>query len=188
MSIYRLLAFVYPIIDRYAMPSKAELTTQIQRNSPGKLLDIGCGIAANWFEWSKHNCWGVDSSKEMIDQGLNKHDGERCILADARNLPFESNKFDIIVIAHMLSTSDGIQSVLSEAHRVLKKEGFCYIQNHDSQGWRVFDTIIRPFAAILGVKVPFYINEYIDASLWTVEKELTLGRFSYFKLITLRKR
>lgn len=188
MSVYRFLAFIYPIIDRYIMPSKSVLTAQLEGKDSGKLLDIGCGMALIWSQWSKHECWGVDSSKQMIQHGSSKLTQGRCLLADARNVPFQTEEFDIVVIAHMLSTIKEVSPVLLEAHRVLKKGGVCYIQNHDSTKWHFFDVLIRPFAVLFGVKVPFYLHHYIDSSYWTVEMEHKLGRFSYFKLITLHKR
>jgi hypothetical protein len=71
---------------------------------------------------------------------------------------------------------------------VLNPNGICFIQNHDSSGWNYLDRLIQPAARYLGVKLPFKIFTYIDESKWLVENERKIGRFSYFNLITLRKR
>jgi len=179
---------IYPLIDRWAMPSKAELTTQIQAQKPGRLLDIGCGTAAIWPQWVQHNCWGIDNSPHMLKRSLSGEIKERLIHAEAQKLPFEAAEFDIAVLSHVLSTVTDVSAVMSEVHRVLKPDGICYIQNHDSSGWTYFDRLIQPLAHFLGVRVPFQILTYVDETLWQIENNRKIGRFSYFKLITLRKR
>lgn len=170
------------------MPSKVELTNQIQAHKPGLLLDMGCGTAAIWPQWAKHDCWGIDNSLHMLKRSFSREINERLIHADAQKLPFDEAQFDIVVLSHVLSTVSNIPAVMLEVHRVLKSDGICFIQNHDSRGWKYFDYLIQPAARCLGVKVPFQILTYIDDTLWQVENERKIGRFSYFKLITLRKR
>lgn len=188
MSIYTYISVIYPLIDRWAMPSKAELTTQIQAQKPGRLLDIGCGTAAIWPQWAQHDRWGIDNSPHMLQRSLSGEIKERLIHADAQKLPFDEAQFDIAVLSHVLSTVTDVSAVMSEVHRVLKSNGICYIQNHDSRGWKYFDRLLQPAARGLGVKVPFYLISHIDETMWQIENERKIGRFSYFKLITLRKR
>lgn len=188
MSIYKYISVIYPIIDRWAMPSKVDLTTQILAQKPGRLLDIGCGTAAIWPKWDKHECWGIDNSIHMLQRSVSGEFKERLIQADAHKLPFEAAEFDIVVLSHVLSTVADVYKVMSEVNRVLKPNGICLIQNHDSRGWTYFDRLIRPAAQCLGVRVPFFILTYTDETIWQVEKESKIGRFYYFKLITLRKR
>ena len=188
MNVYRYLAKIYPLIDRWAMPSKAELTDLIQGQKPGRLLDIGCGSASIWPIWGRHECWGIDNSPHMLPNSLSGEANDRLILADAQKLPFDEPQFEIAVLSHVLSTLKDPHLAMMEVHRVLKPNGICYIQNHDSSGWNYFDRLIHPVARCLGVKVPFQILTYIDETLWLVENQRKIGRFSYFKLITLRKR
>ena len=188
MNVYRYLSKIYPLIDRWAMPSKAELTDLIQAQKPGRLLDIGCGTAAAWPQWNQHACWGIDNSPHMLTRSLSGEAKERLILADAQKLPFEESQFDIAVLSHVLSTLEDPSTVIIEVHRVLKPNGICFIQNHDSSGWNYLDRLIQPAARCLGVKLPFHILSFVDATLWQVENERKIGRFSYFNLITLRKR
>ncbi len=188
MSIYKYISVIYPLIDRWAMPSKTELTTQIQAQKPGRLLDIGCGTAAIWPQWAQHDRWGIDNSPHMLQRSLSEEIKERLIHADAQKLPFDEAEFDIVVLSHVLSTVTDIPAVMSEVHRVLKPDGICYIQNHDSRGWKYFDRLIQPVARCLGVRVPFYLLSHLDETKWQIENERKIGRFYYFKLITLRKR
>ena len=185
---YRYISVIYPLINRCAMPSKAELTTQIQAKKPGRLLDIGCGTAAIWPQWVQHDCWGIDNSPQMLQRSLSGEIKERLVHADAEKLPFEAAQFDIAILSHVLSTVTDVSEVMSEVHRILKPNGICFIQNHDSRGWKYFDRLLQPAARCLGVKVPFYIMIHLDDTFWQVENERKIGRFSYFKLITLRKR
>jgi ubiquinone/menaquinone biosynthesis C-methylase UbiE len=188
VSIYKYISVIYPLVDLWAMPSKTELTTQIQALKTGRLLDIGCGTAAIWPQWAQHDRWGIDNSSHMLQCSLSGEIKERLLHADAHKLPFDEAQFDIAVLSHVLSTVTDVSAVMSEVHRVLKPDGICLIQNHDSKGWKYFDRLIQPVAYCLGVRVPFHILSHIDESLWQIEKERKIGRFSYFKVITLRKR
>ncbi len=186
MKLYDAIAPVYSLLHRLSMPSKSHLNAKLHLQEPGKLLDIGCGNAHSWSHWSKHECWGVDASAKML-QTAPREFQERLKHADARNLPFRDAEFDIVVLAHVLSTTPDPEHIMSEAHRVLKPGGLLILQNHDSQNWHLLDRLIQPFARMLGVQLPFFITSHIDNASWILLDTQKLGRFSYFKLITLRK-
>lgn len=168
------------------MPSKSRLHAQVQRQRPGKLLDIGCGNARSWSKWRKHECWGIDASAQML-QAAPKEFQERLRQANAEDLPFPDAAFDVVIMAHVLSTSSQPIYILNEAYRILKPGGVLLIQNHDSLNWRFTDTLFSPFARLLNVNLPFFLMDSITESPFQLVESENLGRLSYFKLITLRK-
>jgi ubiquinone/menaquinone biosynthesis C-methylase UbiE len=93
------------------------------------VLEIGVGMGADYLEWLKAgaNATGVDLSPASIDKAR-----RRCELAgypadlrvaDAENLPFPSDSFDIVYSYGVLHHSPDTARCIREAWRVLKPGG-----------------------------------------------------------------
>jgi ubiquinone/menaquinone biosynthesis C-methylase UbiE len=79
-------------------------------------LDIGCniGVILKDVEGGK----GVDNSEYLVKVALNQ--GLDVRLADALNLPFNDNDFDIAVLSCVLEQNENWADVLMEAKRVAR--------------------------------------------------------------------
>ncbi len=122
--------------------SYAHLLMPIPRAS--RVLDLGCGWGTLSFPLAKEydRVFAVDSTKEKV-QFINirarqsKINNISPVYADALNLPFEDNYFDLIVVYGVLEwmgLSGGKKrpefyqlALLKEARRVLKKGGYLYL-------------------------------------------------------------
>lgn len=95
----------------------------------GNLLDVGCGTGFNLKHFEKQfSPYGCDLSREALNfaqkRGLQKN-----VQAHAENLPFKNSTFDIVCLLDLLyhrNVHNDI-SVLKEARRVLKDEGYVLI-------------------------------------------------------------
>lgn len=71
---------------------------------------------------------GIDVSQEMLDQFSHKlHENPqnlKLIHADASQLPFTNQSFDVVLTVHMIHTVANWQTFLDEIERVLKPQGF----------------------------------------------------------------
>ena len=93
------------------------------------VLDIACGEGYGTFILSKKakKIWGADIDKNTIEQARKKYQNKKInfIQANATDLPFEKNFFDVIVsfetIEH-LSKENGIK-FLTQIKKTLKKGG-----------------------------------------------------------------
>lgn len=90
-----------------------------------KILDIGCGTGYFMHYLSKKGfrVYGVDLSREMIQNLRTIYSDLHVQPADARQLPFEDETFDAVISIETLRYFEDRLSPLQEAHRVLKKEG-----------------------------------------------------------------
>jgi len=97
-----------------------------------RVLDIGCGTGLLTLKFlQKANCMltGVDNSSAMLDLFRNKADklmlADRmeCLQADAAELPFERNSFDICASTVTLHHLKAKLGVLKTIHRILKRGG-----------------------------------------------------------------
>jgi ubiquinone/menaquinone biosynthesis C-methylase UbiE len=85
---------------------------------------IGTGVLAKFIlnQSPEIKMYGLDSSKEMVSL----IDDERIIvrIGDLKNMPFNNDLFDIVILRHVLHHCVGYTSiVVEEVRRVLKPEG-----------------------------------------------------------------
>jgi len=98
-------------------------------------LDLGCGTgwavryAANLAN-GKGEFYGIDISSKMIMKAQASSAGHKNIhfyKANAENLPFKNNFFDLIISTNAFHHFANHEKVVREAHRVLKPKGRIYI-------------------------------------------------------------
>ena len=95
----------------------------------GSVLDVGTGpgFLALLFSGMGHRCIGVDSSEEMLKAALlqARGSGSQCSFmhADAAELPFVDESFDVVVNRHLLWTLPEPLAALREWVRVLRPGG-----------------------------------------------------------------
>jgi SAM-dependent methyltransferase len=102
----------------------------------GEILDVGCGsgwllaeLAARGVE--RQRLHGVDLIETRVAAARERAPGVDVHLADARSLPFEDGRFELVAMLTSLSSMLGEESVagaLREARRVLSPTGLvvCY--------------------------------------------------------------
>lgn len=101
------------------------------------VLDIGCGTGKYSVEIIKHakSLIGIDKSKNQLEIAKSKTTNKSCfVCADAANLPFKNNTFDVIVSCWCVGTildKKTQQKVINEAKRVLNKDGEIYFVEND---------------------------------------------------------
>jgi len=92
-----------------------------------KILDLGCGNGRllELFENRNIKYTGVDFSEKMIKKAKAKY-GDYFVIADAFNLPFPDNSFNLILTIaffHHIPSKHFRLKILKEIKRVLKKDG-----------------------------------------------------------------
>lgn len=94
-----------------------------------KVLEVGVGMGADYLEWLKAGALasGVDISATSIERTRQRcaAAGYRCDLrvADAEQLPFEDNSFDVVYSYGVMHHSPNTPQCVLEAWRVLKPGG-----------------------------------------------------------------
>lgn len=98
-----------------------------------KILDIGCGDGyfVNKLSVFFHNSakiYGIDISDKLIKAAKIKYPHLNFTCADSDKLPFINNEFDLIFCTEVLEHLVNPEKSLSEAGRVLKKDGKMIIE------------------------------------------------------------
>jgi len=88
------------------------------------VLEIGCnsgGLLRLISEQRKGYCVGLEISEKLAEKAKAK--GFNVTIGQAENLPWEDNKFDVVVMTEVLEHIYQPGLALKEAHRVLKPGG-----------------------------------------------------------------
>jgi SAM-dependent methyltransferase len=94
-----------------------------------RVLEIGVGIGADYEQWLKAGAiaTGVDLSTSSLERAQRRCELAGFVpdlrLADAENLPFGSNSFDVVYSYGVMHHSPNTAKCLTEARRVLKPGG-----------------------------------------------------------------
>ena len=112
-------AIVYSLIDRY-LPSK-------QKTMGRKALDLGCGAGLNLDHLQKYaEPVGTDFSEEALHFCLQRGHKLLC-KADAAELPFHDEQFDIITALDVIEHLDDDLIALQELRRTMKPGGLLVV-------------------------------------------------------------
>lgn len=139
------------------------------------IADIGCGPGLVGEELNRTN-WsgiltGVDIAEQRLKEAAQKSSYNFCIQADAHQLPFRDQVFDVILSSAMvgLTRIDSVKEML----RILKSNGFlaCVIGEIKSKHWcqKRFQEAKKYFEKISNAKTIYcldlgsgYTNVYDD--------------------------
>lgn len=98
-----------------------------------KVLDLACGDGADIpFYLSKGaQCFGIDSSEELIAKAIKNQPSTEFIVGDMSQTLYEDNSFDVVLSKYALGTKENPDDVFNEVFRILKKDGiFIYLTTH----------------------------------------------------------
>ncbi|MBS3052363.1 MAG: class I SAM-dependent methyltransferase [Candidatus Aenigmarchaeota archaeon] len=109
-----------------------------------KILDAGCGrnvkmslpLLKEGFQ-----VFSLDYSSSVVKMAFNKiknHENSFRIKADAHNLPFKRDSFDLILSNETIEYLSSPQKFLSEANRVMKESGYFMLSTPNRHGFQRF--------------------------------------------------
>ena len=125
--------------------------------SKRSILDDGCGPASMVYRalGFGHDAWGIDLDDQKIDlarfrvtaAGFPEQWAQRVVKADATDLPFNDQTFDVVSSCQVLEHIEHLPQALFEAVRVTKRGGWLDLRapdyrqsydNHYSMTWPRF--------------------------------------------------
>jgi demethylmenaquinone methyltransferase / 2-methoxy-6-polyprenyl-1,4-benzoquinol methylase len=155
----RLMSFGQDIFWRRKMMAK------IQFPSHAVVLDLGAGTGDLSREVRRltegASITAADFTLGMLEAGKEWQSIQRCN-ADAMNLPFGENRFDVVVSGFLVRNVENVSQALTEMARVLKPGGQLLILD-----------MTRPRSKLLAPFIRFYLNRVVPllGTLVTGQKE-----------------
>ena len=152
---------------------KKEIEKHINPNM--NILEIGCGTGLMLSTIKAKKRTGCDLSEKLIKQF--KHNGVKLIQADAEDMPFKDNQYDLVYNINLLEHVPNPKKAVKEAIRVLKKKGkYIAITPNGDIGW------LLEIADKLKLKAPEGPHKFLKTrDMRTLNKDLPV------KMIGLRK-
>ena len=110
------------------------------------ILELGCGTGITWQEHTHllQKCKEVyftDLFEGMIEEAranIGEHSNIHYEVVNAEDLPYEDERFDIVIANMMLYHIPNLDKALSEIRRVLKKNGIFYSATYGENGVESF--------------------------------------------------
>jgi ubiquinone/menaquinone biosynthesis C-methylase UbiE len=116
----------------------------------GKMvLEIGCGVGTDLSQFARNGATvtGVDLTPKGIELAKKRFKvmGLRgtLLVADAEDLPFPDNSFDMVYSFGVLHHTPDTQKAINEAHRVLKPRGRAVIMLYHKTSFEYLTHIVR---------------------------------------------
>jgi ubiquinone/menaquinone biosynthesis C-methylase UbiE len=140
------------------------------------VLELGCGIGSTWIGKEKQipsnaSIILTDISPLMIEKAKEKLGTLTNFsfqVMDIQNIPFEDEKFDMIIANHMLYHVPDITKALSELKRILKNDGCFYTTTIGKDSLKELQDIYRNYDN----KVKFQYSKDCSFTLENGEKIL----------------
>lgn len=111
---------------KHARSNYKHILNEINQVKKGNILDVGCGTGEilNILSKSNYNLYGIDISENMLKKAKTKlKNSAKLTVGDSEHLPYEDNKFDIIICNDSFHHYPNPLKALNEMKRVLKKGG-----------------------------------------------------------------
>jgi ubiquinone/menaquinone biosynthesis C-methylase UbiE len=156
-----------------------------------KALDLGCGPGDFTLRLSSLGLTiiGIDISQDLLKINKQKNPTSVFICGDAENLPFENEKFDVVVATFLLHHFRTHERVMKELYRVLKGGGFFLSVEPNKWNpvtWYQHNTSLgkRKYNDSLNEKIfsPFYLKNLLNQ--WFEIVEFKTINFDFIKLLT----
>ena len=122
--------------------------TKIIAPGPGmQILDLAAGPGSSSEPLHKAGAtvFATDFSEGMLAVGRKSRPYLNFSKADALNLPFEDNRFDVVTISYGLRNTVDYPKALAEARRVTKPGGRMVVVEFSHPTWRPFRTIYTEY-------------------------------------------
>ena len=172
-----LIPRIYEIVKGFNLKKKYNLATKGLK--PGKVLDIGCGVADFLKTMEKNNwiCTGIEPSENAKEIARKRVKAELLEPKEISQLDDES--FDLITMWHVLEHVDNLKEEIHQLQRLLKKGGRLVLalpnyKSADAQYYREY------WAAY---DVPRHLNHFCRESINNIFKTSKLKLKGTDKLV-----
>ncbi len=151
--------------DKFGIIQREVSTRMIERLSlikikPAKVLDLGCGtgfLSTDLIKiFPEANIVSVDFAEEMLRVCGGKSDKITTVCADIEELPFENNKFDLIISSLTFHWCVDLFKTLSKSYSLLKQNG-CLVFSSIGP-----DTLCELHKTLKSIDALDHVNSFID--------------------------
>ncbi|MFN0127889.1 MAG: class I SAM-dependent methyltransferase [Verrucomicrobiales bacterium] len=186
---YDLVGGLYPLVDPWITRGRSECIRRINREPPGRLLEIGVGPGRHLADITCHQIEAIDVSKVMVHSSQRRRPDARIRVMDGERTDFVSSSFDLVALFHVLSVTADPAALLREVHRLLRAGGRAYVLNRESLAassmW--IDRLWIPLARVVRLNPKFHMSRQPEFGLFRVLDRWRYGPLGLFSGLLLEK-
>jgi ubiquinone/menaquinone biosynthesis C-methylase UbiE len=126
---------------RYALEPYISPFAKFYEGQGKRVLEIGVGLGADHLEWAKSQpsqLAGIDLTEQAVRLTRSRCPQSDVRVADAEELPFENESFDIVYSWGVLHHSPNTEKAIQEVHRVLKPGGVARLMLYQRYSLTIF--------------------------------------------------
>ncbi len=199
---FREVVWIYDFWGRITERKAARKVIELADIRDGKsLLEVACGTGVVFEQLVRKNPngqnTGIDLSPDMLDKARKRLRSNPCHYelkeADALNLDFADNAFDVVVNNFMvdLLPQEYFDRLAREFYRVLKPQGVFVISTFSFGNKKIHKFwlwVARHFPDLLTGCRPVSFREYLIRAGFTIEKQLEVSQNTFpSEIIKARK-
>jgi len=155
---------------KYIVEIKQKIMKKFLEKSKGKnILDVACGTGRFFHLYGNRKIYGIDISKDQLDEAKRKNPKAILKVADAEKLPFKDGFFDVVITSQFIEHIPQYKKVIKEMKRVCKPGGNLIIDFPNKLSLTYIPTKIR----ILTGKLR-HLNLFTKNQIKQLAKELNL--------------
>jgi ubiquinone/menaquinone biosynthesis C-methylase UbiE len=145
-----------------------------------KFLDVGCKVGGSFdvskkFGYTKNEGLGIDINEEHVKKFINS--GYNGLVADATNLPFDDNSFELVIFSHVLEhlpNEELGKKALDECLRVSSKHVFLALPFFDEDEYLNSLRLKTYYSDWTGHKNKVHLKTILENYLKNYKYDLTL--------------
>lgn len=147
-----------PIVRYISRKRLESISSLIDDSSKPKILEIGCGdgFVLKTLESKSAELHGIDISTKRVERAKRFLPHAKICEADAENLPFEDNCFNVTVCSEVLEHLKNPQKAVEEMIRVTKKSGDMIVSVPNEFNWHIGRLLLLRFP----LKIPDHLNKF----------------------------
>ena len=171
---------------RYAVEPEIFSFAQFTRFAGAKVLEVGIGAGTDFLQWTRAGAltYGIDLTEEALENVRHRLEiyglkAQEIRVADAENLPFADNSFDLVYSWGVIHHSPNTKKCLEEIIRVVKPGGSVKIMIYNRRSLVVFYRYLKtalfkgkPFRSFSDVL--FYDMESLGTKGYTMKEARNL--------------
>lgn len=192
---YKLLAPVYDILvgNRMFIEARKKGFALLQFQPGENVLLVGLGTGQDLpFLPDGINVVGIDISEAMLAKAEKRAEGRniRLVNMNAEKLEFKDETFDTVVLNLILSVVENPNRAMSEAIRVLKRNGRILVFDKFLEGNKkpsLFRKLLNAVTSLLGTDINRRFRDIINGLPVTVICDMPLMFTGSYRVIFLKK-
>ncbi|ODS35632.1 MAG: hypothetical protein A7316_00740 [Candidatus Altiarchaeales archaeon WOR_SM1_86-2] len=177
-KLFRKAAPFYGVVDILVSGVRHEVVDLTNAGNGSKILDVCTGTGSQALAFAKrgYDVVGIDLSEDMLKVAgkKNRYGGVEFKVADATDIPFEDNEFDVSVISFALHDMprDVREKVLAEINRVTKPKGDVVIVDYALPENKISRFLVYHLTKLYETR---YYPEFIKSDLKALIRKYGIG-------------